>query len=241
MALVAVIWDFDGVLVFTPHEEAWKRAAEKYGASIDHSFYVKYVSGKPRYEGAHNILQLTGLYEKHGATTNEAREKLLREFAEFKNNIVNEMFDRGEYTVNDGAIEFLLSIRELGIPSALASASKNAPLLAAKVKVGGLRLIDLFEVNSSGKAPTKKEVFRLAMRELKGKYPQIKAFFVVEDAPAGVMAAKELGAFVLGYERETILKEADIRFEDFRELSPKVLFELAEEGSPNVPVSISRV
>lgn len=232
MPLLALIWDFDGVLVFTPHEEAWKKAAKLYGAEIDHEFYVKYVSGKPRYEGAHNILELTGLYERHGAKTEEGRKKLLREFAEFKNRIVNEMFERGEYEINAGAIEFLINAKNLGIPSALASASKNAPRLASMIKVGESKLIDLFDVNVSGMAPNKKGVFKLAMEELKRRFPEIKTFFVVEDAPAGVRAAKELGAFILGYEREAELNEADLRFSDFRELSPEELLRLVRrEGT----------
>lgn len=229
MARIALVWDFDGVLVYTPHEEAWKKAAERYGAEIDHEFYVKYVSGKPRYDGAHNILELTGIYERYGADTKEKRERLLREFAEFKNRMVNEMFDRGEYEVNHGAIEFLLEARKLGIPNALASASKNAPKLAAKVKVGENRLIDLFDVNVSGMAPSKKEVFRLAMRELRKRFPEIKTFFVVEDAPAGVKAARELGMLVLGYEREAELDGADLRFRDFGDVSITQLFELSGE------------
>ncbi len=228
MSRIALIWDFDGVLVYTPHEEAWRKAAEIYGAEIDHEFYVRYVSGKPRYEGAHNILELTGIYERHGADTEEKRKKLLTEFAEFKNRMVNEMFDRGEYEVNHGAVEFLMRARELGIPSALASASKNAPRLAEKVRVGDKRLIDLFDVNVSGMAPSKKEVFRLARKKLTEMFPGVESFFVVEDAPTGVKAAKELGMLVLGYEREAELEGADLRFRDFEEVSIERLLGLSE-------------
>ncbi|KUK17802.1 HAD family phosphatase [Thermococcus sibiricus] len=230
--MIALIWDFDGVLVFTPHEKAWKRAARRYGANISHDFYVNYVSGKPRYEGAHNILELTGIYEKYGADTEEKKKKLLHEFAEFKNNIVNEMFERGEYEVNWNAVKFLLEAKKAGVKNALASASKNATNLAKKVKVGEISLADLFEVNVSGKAPSKKEVFKLAIDELKNNFPDVKFFFVVEDAPAGVQAGRELGAFTLGYEKEVKL-DADITFEDFSELNVEVLYKLIERGRKN--------
>jgi len=230
--MIALIWDFDGVLVFTPHEEAWRRAARKYGADIDHDFYVNYVSGKPRYEGAHNILELTGIYEKCGADTEEKKKKLLHEFAEFKNKIVNDMFDRGEYEVNWNAVEFLMETKKAGIKNALASASKNATKLAKKVKVGEITLADLFDVNVSGKAPSKKEVFKLAIDELKGNFPDVKFFFVVEDAPAGVRAGRELGIFTLGYEREAEL-DADITFRDFSELSIETLHKLIERREKN--------
>lgn len=227
---VGIIWDFDGVLVFTPHEEAWRRAAEHYGASgFDHEFYVRYVSGKPRYEGADNILKLLGVYEKFGATEGEERKKLLHEFADFKNRLVNEMFERGEYGINEAAIEFLIESRRLGIRHALASASKNATKLARRIKVrtgeGEVFLESLFDINVSGKAPTKKDVFRLAVEEMRSKFPGIRFLFVVEDAPAGVRAAKELGLLTLGYEREAEL-DADLKFKDFSELDPDALLAL---------------
>ena len=236
MENIGIIWDFDGVLVFTPHEEAWKRAAEHYGAQgFDHDFYVKYVSGKPRYEGANNILELLGIYRKFGATTEEQKKKLLHEFADFKNRLVNEMFERGEYGVNHGAIRFLIESRNAGIRHVLASASKNATKLAERITVRvGTRevpLASLFDINVSGKAPMKKEVFRLALEELKSRFPNTTAVIVVEDAPAGVKAAKELGLLTLGYEREAEL-DADLKFKDFEELCLEDI--LALTGSKGV-------
>ncbi|WP_457753615.1 HAD family hydrolase [Thermococcus sp.] len=219
----AIIWDFDGVLVFTPHEEAWKRAAEHYGVKdFDHDFFVNYVSGKPRYEGADNILRLKGIYKRLGARTEEEKQKLLQEFAEFKNKLVNEMFDRGEYGINNGAIKFLIETKRAGVKHVLASASKNAPKLAQKIKIQvneeEKTLLDLFDVNVSGLAPTKKAVFELAIKELKSKFPELEVFIVIEDSPTGVEVAKELGIFTLGYEREAKL-DADLTFKDFREIS----------------------
>ena len=225
----AIIWDFDGVLVFTPHEEAWRRAAEHYGVmDFDHDFYVRYVSGKPRYEGADNILRLKGIYDKF-ARTPEEKEELLHEFAEFKNEIVNEMFRRKEYRINEGAINFLLKAKEAGIKHALASASKNAAKLAAQIDViymGQKKSLGaLFDVNVSGLAPNKKLVFKMARKELKKRFPEIDVFLVVEDAPAGIKAAKELGMLTLGYLREAQL-DADLVFNDFDELNLEKIMSL---------------
>lgn len=220
---IGMIWDFDGVLVFTPHEEAWRRAAAHYGVNdFDHDFYVHYVSGKPRYEGADNILTLKGVYEKFNAQTEEEKQKLLHEFADFKNKIVNEMFDKGEYEINENAIKFLIETKKAGIKHALASASKNAAKLSKKIEVEfngqKVSLSDLFDINVSGLAPSKKEVFKMALKELKSKFPNLKVFIVVEDAPAGIKAAKELNMLTLGYIREADLK-ADLTFRDFNEIS----------------------
>ncbi|AMM54560.1 HAD-IA family hydrolase [Pyrococcus kukulkanii] len=225
--MIGIVWDFDGVLVFTPHEKAWKMATEMYGGYLTHDFFVRYVSGKPRYEGARNILERLGIYEKVGAYTVEEKEKVLREFAELKNRIVNEMFDRGEYEVNWEAIEFLLEAKRKGVKNALASASKNATKLARKIKVGSRTLLDLFDINVSGKAPSKKEVFKLAIKELQKKF-SVKKVLVIEDAPAGIEAAKELGAITLGYERDWKLN-ADITFSSFSDLSLKDILGVIED------------
>ncbi|MBO8173641.1 MAG: HAD hydrolase-like protein [Thermococcus sp.] len=229
----AIIWDFDGVLVFTPHEEAWKKAAEHYGVrDFDHDFFVNYVSGKPRYEGADNILRLKGIYERFGAYTVEERQKLLHEFAEFKNKLVNEMFDRGEYGINNEAIKFLIETKKAGVKHALASASKNAPKLAQKIKLNidgeEKTLLDLFDVNVSGLAPTKKAVFKRAIQELRSKFPELEVFIIVEDSPTGVRVAKELGIFTLGYEREAKL-DADLTFKDFKEINWEKILELLKK------------
>jgi len=220
---IGIIWDFDGVLVFTPHEEAWKRAAEYYGASgFNHEFYVRYVSGKPRYEGADNILKLLGIYEKLGADSATKKRELLHEFANFKNQLINQMFENGEYEINENAIWFLIKSKKLGVKHALASASKNATKLAERIEVRFenqiLPLRSLFDVNVSGKASSKEEVFKLAVRELKTKFPDLKYLAVIEDSPTGIKAAKKLGLFTLGYEREAKLN-ADLRFGDFDELN----------------------
>lgn len=229
----AIIWDFDGVLVFTPHEEAWRKAAEHYGVKdFDHDFFVNYVSGKPRYEGADNILRLKGVYERFGAYTERERQKLLHEFAEFKNKLVNEMFDKGEYGINNGAIKFLIETKKAGVKHALASASKNAPKLAQKIKLNidgeEKTLLDLFDVNVSGLAPTKKAVFERATQELRAKFPELDIFIVVEDSPTGVKVAKELGIFTLGYEREAKL-DADLTFKDFNEINWEKILKLLKK------------
>ncbi len=87
-------------------------------------------------------------------------------------------------------------------------------------------------MNVSGKAPSKKEVFNLAIDELKGNFPDVRFFFIVEDAPAGVRAGRVLGAFTLGYEKETEL-DAYITFRNFSELSIETLHKLIERREKN--------
>ena len=92
-----------------------------------------------------------------------------------------------------GAREILAALREQRVPTAIVSASRNAPLILERV---GLRdAVDVL-VDGSDTSRTKPdpEGYRLAAARL-GVDPA--RCLVVEDAPAGVLAARRAGAAVL--------------------------------------------
>src|SRR5271166_3351803 len=57
--LAAVIFDVDGVLVASPHEQAWREALAGYAdpARFTTAFYQANVAGKPRLDGARATLE----------------------------------------------------------------------------------------------------------------------------------------------------------------------------------------
>ena len=225
----AFIWDFDGIIVFTPHEEAWRIAAETYGAKgFTSDFYQKYVSGKPRLEGGRAILELLGVYKALGVNTEKEKEKLLIEFTNYKNKVFRELIERGVYKVNWDTIEFIKGSKKHGIVQVLASASRNARPIADMVNVYGRRLIELFDVDVSGKGSSKKEVFAKAIEYVIKRYGFLECGIVFEDAPSGIVVAKELGLKAIGY-RDPGLKEhgADLIVYSFKDLDPlKILSSL---------------
>lgn len=80
---VGFMWDIDGVVVDSLHEDAWRITAMKEPwnvSGLSSDFYFAYVASRPRYEGGQNILQLTGVYERLGATTAEEKRALLEKF-----------------------------------------------------------------------------------------------------------------------------------------------------------------
>ncbi|MEM4445255.1 MAG: HAD family phosphatase [Thermofilum sp.] len=196
MLRVAFIWDFDGVVVETPHEKAWALACKAWGISgFTREFYDKYVSGRPRLEGAANILS----YLKHGGRPPSAeRLEEVERFAELKTRIYLELLSRGEYRVRVDVVRFIQESRREGALQVLASASKNVRLWQDVEMVPGIRLDNLFDANVSGSAPTKLGVFSNAVvkaRELLGE-PECLVFF--DDAPSGVEAARRLGGKAVG-------------------------------------------
>ena len=242
MSKIAIIWDVDGVIVDSPHEEAWRATArmEPWNVEVTTDFYLKYVASRPRYEGGNNILSLLGVYDKLGAKTEEERRKILEEFCTKKNNMIVELIERGEFKLFKDAITLVLKARKMKIPQAAASASKNANRMLRKIDksrilremgeemgdladiLEGKTLYDIFDVNACGlDLGGKKNIQKYAADKLKEIFGEIDKFVVVEDAPSGIKAAKELGFYAVGIHRigskeELIEAGADIVLDDLR-------------------------
>jgi len=217
------IFDVDGVLVDSPHERAWRdtlqelmetqwsdvRADTTYSPErFTLELYQQVVSGKPRISGALAALEYFEVPD--AATRAEA-------YAELKQQMVLELIEAGEFTAFPDALRFVLAVRDAGIRLAAASSSKNAGLMLGRIRLDTfaeeqgldyaflrphLSLHDLFDVDISGRdfahGKPDPEIFVTAAREL-GLLP--RECFVVEDAVAGVEAAKAGGMAALGVAR----------------------------------------
>lgn len=184
----AVIFDLDGVLVSTDelHYKAWKRLANEIGIS---SFNRE---DNVRQRGVSRMASLEVVLEK-GNKEYSQEEKI--KMADRKNEYYKEMLkELDDSAVLPGAFETLKMLRENGIKTAVGSASKNAPLILERT--GILPYIDEIscglDVTKSKPDP---EVFLVAAKKLK---LQPKDCLVVEDAAAGIEAAKAGGMKSLG-------------------------------------------
>ena len=252
-ASVGFIWDIDGVIVDSPHEEAWRVTAMEAPWGVDvlsSDFYFSHVASRPRYEGGHNILQLKGVYERLGATTDEQKKALLEKFCTEKNALIRELIEVGKFKLFRDAILLLLKAKSMGIRQAAASASKNARDILTHVprsrileELGddfgvlkeGDSLYSVFDVDVCGiDVGGKRDIQRLAAEQLnilsRGK---VKRFMVFEDAPSGIEAAKSLGYFVIGVlrsGREDALHKAgaDIVTGDLKMISVEEILQLLQ-------------
>ncbi len=183
----AVIFDLDGVLVSTDemHFKAWSRLAEEIGIT---SFTKE---DNLRQRGVSRMASLEIVLEKSDKKfSTEEKEKL----AERKNTYYCEMLKSlTPNDVLDGALEFLKYLKANGIKTAVGSASKNAPIILERT---GLR--EYLDAVSCGLDVTKSkpdpEVFLVAAKKL-GIAPE--DCLVVEDAHAGIMAAKNGNMYAL--------------------------------------------
>lgn len=184
----SVIFDLDGVLVSTDelHYQAWKRLAAEQGISG----FTR--ADNERQRGVSRMESLEVVLEKSPRPFT-AEEKA--ELAERKNRYYVEMLAQlDERAALKGVTAVLAMLRQKKVPLAVGSASKNTLLILQKT---GLDIY--FDQVSCGLDITHSkphpEVFLAAAAKLKTAPEQC---VVVEDAAAGIAAAKAAGMKSLG-------------------------------------------
>jgi beta-phosphoglucomutase family hydrolase len=237
----AVIFDLDGVITDTAsvHSRAWKQAFDgvlkHYSNLYDKKYitfdinrdYLKYVDGKPRYDGVESFFNSRNIIIPYGTPEDTSEMITICGIGNKKNEIFNNILEGEGAFVFESSINLINILLENDIKVAVASSSKNCIPILKSVK-----LDHLFEVFIDGIASVE--------RKLKGK-PQPDIFLtacndmgvcpdrtvVVEDANSGVAAGKS-GNFglivgIARYKNHNELKThgADIVVSDLSELNIK--------------------
>jgi beta-phosphoglucomutase-like phosphatase (HAD superfamily) len=218
----AVVFDVDGVLVDSPHERAWKEALVDLACggwrelvpntryrpeAFDTATYQHFAAGKPRLSGAYAILAHFGFSEAESRAVVYAREKQRR---------FRELIDQGAFEPFPDALRLVTELRRQDVRLAAASSSKNANDMMEQIPVrarpasaqgtgeppGDTTLVDCFAANVCGydveKGKPAPDLFLLAAAALAVDPTDC---VVVEDAPAGVAAAKNGGMKAIGIAR----------------------------------------
>jgi len=195
-ALYAGIFDVDGVLLASPHEQAWREALSGYAdpAAFTTAVYQAEVAGKPRLDGARAALEAMGVADAYAKAP---------AYAEAKQTRLEALIENGAVKAYPDALRFVQAVHDLGWPMAVASSSKNANAMMEPIRLAsGLRLLDAFSANVCGRdlahGKPDPELFLLAASEL---HIAAQHCFVAEDAPAGIEAALAGGMTGLGVAR----------------------------------------
>ncbi len=217
------IFDVDGVLVDSPHEKAWRQSLQELMESswsgirgrttwspdgFTALVYQQYVSGKPRMNGARAALDYFQVPDA---------DKRAVEYAQLKQELVVRLIQAGDFTAYPDALRLVIAAKDAGMLIADASSSKNAGLFLRQIRLDtfaqeqrissptlrpGLTLRDYFVADVSGRDFTHgkphPEIFLTAAHEL-GVEPRLA--IVIEDASAGVQAAKAGGMAAIGIAR----------------------------------------
>ena len=226
MPFEGAIFDVDGVLVDSPHEQAWRESLRELmegewsdirdrttwsPEAFTSRVYEEKMSGKPRMSGAR------AAFEYFHIPDDEDEHRLLA-YAQRKQEMVVRLIEAGDFTAYPDALRFIIAVKDAGLRVAAASSSKNANLFLRKIRLDsfaaqqgissptlrpGLTLLDYFDADVSGRdlahGKPHPELFLTAAREL-GVSPELSV--VMEDAAAGVEAAKAGAMGAIGIARK---------------------------------------
>ncbi|MCB5951153.1 beta-phosphoglucomutase [Enterococcus sp. BWT-B8] len=194
------IFDLDGVITDTAkyHYIAWKDLGATLGITIDPVFNEQ-LKGISRMDSLDRILAYGG---KETVYSKEEKEQL----AEKKNNHYVELLQTlSPADLLPGVKEFISQAKERKIPCAIASASKNAPVILEKLGVTGYfsYIVDPDTLNRGKPDP---EIFLKAAAAL-AIQPQEAVGF--EDAQAGIDGINAAGMYAVGIVENEKLLGAD--------------------------------
>ena len=217
------IFDVDGVLVDSPHEKAWRESLRELMESdwrdirgrttwspeaFTSLVYQEQMSGKPRMSGARAALDYFHVPDA---------EVRVSDYARRKQEMVVRLIDAGDFTAYPDALRFIIAAKDAGVRVAAASSSKNAGRFLRRIRLDtfaqeqgitspslnpGLTLLEFFDADVSGRdfahGKPHPEMFLTAAHELGVEPPDA---IVLEDAAAGVEAAKAGGMAAIGIAR----------------------------------------
>lgn len=223
MRFEEVIFDIDGVVVASPHERAWRDSLEALMATewrglaagtcyaperFTTAVYQQEIAGKPRELGARAALEYFGVPDAAARA---------RRYAERKQETLLRLLEARDFSAFHDAVRLLLTLKARCMAMAAASSSKNANLFLGRIHVTefsdpkqpgrppvtpGMTLLDLFDVSLSGGNPARgKPAPYLYLAAAMALDVPADRCLVVEDAPAGIQAAKAAGMAALGVAR----------------------------------------
>jgi len=213
--IAAVIFDMDGVVTDTAslHSRCWKLVFDEFlrgcpetaGADLrpfDDDDYLRFVDGKPRYDGVESFLSSRHLHLGRGSPSDPPGHGTVCALGNLKDHEFERLVAEDGVAVFDSTVDLIRSLREHRVRTALISSSWHARALLESAGIDDLfdaivDGIDSDALHLPGKPdPT---VFLTAARAV--SIPPSRAA-IVEDAIAGVQAGHR-GSFglVIGIDR----------------------------------------
>lgn len=214
---LAVIFDVDGVLVdsYQAHYQGWLRAGERWGFTITESEFAK-TFGRTSREVIVDTFGMTSLTDAEIKQLDEEKEALYRELV------------ASSFPGMDGAAELLDALHAAGFGMAVGS---SGPPPNVDVVLDQLKRRHYFGAIVTGadvvRGKPDPQVFLLGAQRL--NVPPQRCV-VIEDAPAGIAAARNAGMKSIGFASTgrtwDELAAADFRIKGLRELSPALIRDL---------------
>lgn len=188
MSIKAVIFDLDGVILSTDdfHYRAWKQLADREGIYFDREINER-LRGVSRMESLEIILE-----RAEQAYSNEEKNAM----AEFKNEIYRDSLQNlTPADIFPGVKEFIDFLLAKEIKIAIGSSSRNTKFILKQVNLFDIFNGAISDGTNISKSKPDPEVF-IKAADMVGVPPA--ECLVIEDADAGVEAAKAGGMIAMG-------------------------------------------
>lgn len=216
--ITAFIFDLDGVITDTSefHYLAWQHLADDEGIPFSRDENEK-LRGISRQESLQIMLKGRQISAE---TTDEWLVRKNQYYLELIKTIT-------PMNLLPNALNLLTELKTANIPTAIASASKNTPMVLEK-----LGIIDLFDKVVDGNDPVRgkpqPDIFLLAAEKL-GVNP--KNCVVFEDAAAGIQGAKSAGMYSVALGPADRFVGADVIYPSLEGILLSDIFSVLESNS----------
>jgi beta-phosphoglucomutase family hydrolase len=213
----AVMFDLDGVLTSTAriHAASWKQMFDDFLADWEgagkpgrtdpfelHADYLRYVDGKPRYDGVRSFLASRGIDLPEGTPDDPPDAVTIGALGNRKDALVNEAIAAGRVEAYPESTALVEQVRARGLKTAVVSSSRHCRDVLRAARLAPLfdAVVDgnLVEAEHLAGKPAPDTFLRAA--QMLGIPPERAV--VIEDAGAGVQAGHD-GRFglVIGIDR----------------------------------------
>jgi HAD superfamily hydrolase (TIGR01509 family) len=164
--------------------------------------YVRYVDGKPRFDGVRSFLTARCIELPEGESDDPPDAETVRGLGNRKNELVMRMIREGGVEVYEGSVRYLKAARGVGLRCAVVSSSANTRDVLVTAGIEGYfeaRIDGVVAEREGLKGKPAPDTF-LAGAQALGVTP--KEAVVFEDALAGVAAGRAGGfVYVVGVDR----------------------------------------
>lgn len=239
----AVIFDLDGVVTKTAalHLKAWKKTfdnlleslaqkEQKYFDEFTTNDYLKYVDGKPRYQGVESFLKSRKIKLPGGSAKDNTNQNTICGIGNRKNHIFHHLLNQDGVEIYESTLKIIKQLQQENAKLAIATSSKNGTHILEQAGIDSLFNVVIDGVVSAKeqlKGKPEPDIFLKACELMK---VQPIDSILVEDAVSGVKAGAKGGfGLTLGIARKNNAEElrlngADYVISDFDEV--KGLYEL---------------
>jgi beta-phosphoglucomutase family hydrolase len=201
----AVLFDLDGVITDTAsiHAACWKQMFDEYlqkraraDGEVFRPFdiaadYLRYVDGKPRFDGVRDFLKSRGIQLPEGSPEDSSQTETVCGLGNRKNDLVNRIIEESGVEPYQGSVKLVQQLHHQGFKVAVVTSSQNCETVLRAAKLDGFFpvRVDGNVIRSQRLAGKPAPDTYLTAAKLLGVEPSRAV--VVEDAISGVQAGSK--------------------------------------------------